>query len=101
MTDSRVGSGGVSDSARRRPSWRVALMVLALVVVLASMGAFAIIRLRQPDSVLQPIAQATQTPAPTCAQLSPSSAAANIRVSNDAYKAHSEPMLAINPANPR
>jgi hypothetical protein len=91
----------VSDSARRRPSWRVALIALALIVVLASVGAFAIVRLRQPDASPQPIVQATQTPAPTCAATTPSSAAANIRVSNDAYKAHSEPMLAINPANPR
>jgi len=91
----------VSDSARRRPSWRIALIVLVLVVALASVGAFAIVRLRQLDAARQPITQATQTPDPTCAQQSPSSsAAANIRVSNDAYKAHSEPMLAINPANP-
>ena len=90
----------MSDSAWWRPSWRVALIVLALVVVLASASAFAIMRLRQPDAPRQIIAQATQTPAPTCTQQSPSSTATNIRVSNDAYKAHSEPMLAINPANP-
>jgi hypothetical protein len=93
----------VNDSSWWRPSWRVALIVLALVVVmvLASVGAFVIMRLRQPDSAQQPIAHVTQTPDPTCAQQSPSSsAAANIRVSNDTYKAHSEPMLAINPANP-
>jgi len=90
----------VSNSSRWRSSWRVALIVLAFVVALASVGAFAIVRLRQSDRAQQLIAQATQTPAPTCARQSPSSIATNIRVSNDAYKAHSEPMLAINPANP-
>ena len=90
----------MSNSSRWRSSWRVALIVLAFVVALASVGAFAIVRLRQSDRAQQLIAQATQTPAPTCARQSPSSIATNIRVSNDAYKAHSEPMLAINPANP-
>ncbi|HEY7341466.1 MAG TPA: hypothetical protein VH591_11330, partial [Ktedonobacterales bacterium] len=90
----------MSDSAQRRPSWRMALILLAFAVVLASVGAFVTMRLRQPDRAQLPIARTTQTPAPMCTDTTPSSSAVNIRVSNDAYKAHSEPMLAINPANP-
>jgi hypothetical protein len=78
----------------------MALILLAFAVVLASVGAFVTMRLRQPDRAQLPIARTTQTPAPMCTDTTPSSSAVNIRVSNDAYKAHSEPMLAINPANP-
>lgn len=93
-----------APSGRRRGVWWIALGALVIVLLLAGSGIFAMLRLHP-----SPIPQAQRTPTPPCASHTPATASAtaattataeNIRVSNDRYKAHSEPMLAINPDNP-
>ncbi len=96
--------------ATRRLSGRVALAALAICVVLAGTGCMPSSARANRWRMTPPISPTTQTSAPACARspsASPATAASgvpqtatNIRVSNDTYKAHSEPMLAINPANP-
>jgi hypothetical protein len=100
------------DKARRRVSGRGAVVVaiaLLIAVLLAGTGTFALLHARQPTTAHTPTPVAHQTPTPACAPKLPAASAAsppastvtsNIRVSNDTYRAHSEPMVAINPANP-
>lgn len=84
---------------RRRPLWRVAVLTLAVCVVLAGVGAFAVTHFReQPITRTHPRTQ--QPRVPPCASRTTTAAAPNIRVSDDSYRAHSEPMVAIDPANP-
>ncbi|HET8906711.1 MAG TPA: sialidase family protein [Ktedonobacterales bacterium] len=102
-----------SQTPARRNARRVALVVLlVLIVVVVATGTFAFIRnFPSFDLTAQRTAGPSATGVPLCARQSLASAtigatgqtsatAANIRVSDDAYRAHSEPMLAINPANP-
>lgn len=85
--------------APRHTARHLVLIALMICVLLASVSAYAVIRARQLSPSQSPTLQAQQTLVPACAQQPPATAP-NIRVSNDAYKAHSEPMVAINPANP-
>ena len=110
----RPGTGAATSATAgsRGIAWRVALIALAVCVVLAGVGVFAFVRSRQGQG--SPIAKMQQTPTmagPTCAaqasatttagaQSVPTAPTTNIRVSNDGFKAHSEPMVAVNPANP-
>lgn len=100
------------QSRTRRIAWRGVLMTLLVCVVFASVGAVAVARLLQLSDLRSPGAR--QSPVPACARpaavkptastaptaASGSTVATNIRVSNDGYLAHSEPMVAINPSNP-
>jgi hypothetical protein len=85
------------------------LIALLICVVVAGAGTFAVVRLGLPFLSKSP--GAPHTPVPLCARpatptstastATPGSATAtNIRVSNDTFLAHSEPMVAINPTNP-
>lgn len=102
----------VSDDeqpAARRASRRLALVAVAACVILAALvggGIFAATRPHPSQPVIGARPQPTSAPAclkqaPATTPASPASRAVtqNIRVSDDAFKAHSEPMLAINPAN--
>ena len=57
-----------TNPATRRLSGRVALAALAICVVLAGTGVFAIVRARQPLAQTPPISPTTQTSAPACAR---------------------------------
>lgn len=96
MSDDRQPAAEVKHHARRI-SRRVALIALVIAVALVGTGAFAVLYARQQATSHSPVSRLAQTPVPACARQAP---VANIRVSDDSYKAHSEPMVAIDPANP-
>lgn len=99
------------QSASRRGAWRIALIALSVCLVLAALaggGIFAVTRMRASQPTIGSGSHPQPTAAPSCLPHAPASTGAatpavteNIRVSDDTYKAHSEPMVAINPANPR
>ena len=101
-----------SQPASRRGARRIALIVLTVCLVLAALaggGIFAVTRMRPSQPTIGSGSHPQATAAPSCLPhtsastegVSPTAVAENIRVSDDMYKAHSEPMVAINPTNPR
>ncbi len=101
-----------SQPASRRRARRIALIALSVCLVLAALaggGIFAATRIRPSQPTIGSGSHPQATAAPSClpraptstSGASPTAVAENIRVSDDTYKAHSEPMVAINPANPR
>ena len=84
----------------------IALTVCLALALVAGGGIFAFTRIqpsRTTPGLRPPLAAAPSClphAAPSTAT-TPAPVTKNIRVSNDSYKAHSEPMVAINPANAR
>src|SRR5215472_13829294 len=85
-----------------QPSKRFKLFLLPLALLLAGLSACNSTDTSAPVLTATSISAYTLSGGGTCVNLGqhPQPPFANVRVSNDTYLAHSEPMLAENPRNP-